>query len=60
MDEAFESAVVRPKDPGEEKFSAQLDTEYLNGRPIGEIVDKLNEENPDVDHTKSYLESSDL
>ena len=60
VDEALENVVVRPKDPGEEKFSAQLDTEYLNGRPIGEIVDKLNEENPDADHTKSYLEASDL
>ncbi len=60
VDEALEKVVVRPKDPGEEKFSAKLDTKYMNGRPIGEIVDELNAENEDTDQSKSYLELSDL
>ena len=60
VDEALENVVVRPKDPGEEKFSAKLDTKYLNGRPIGEIIDDLNAENENTDKSKSYLEVSDL
>lgn len=60
VDEALKDVVVRPRDPGEEKFSVKLDTERLNGRPIGEIVDELNADNPDADTAKSYLEVSDL
>lgn len=60
VDEALKDVVVRPRDPGEEKFSVKLDTEQLNGRPIGEIVDELNADNPDADTTKSYLDVSDL
>lgn len=60
VDEALKDVVVRPRDPGEDKFSVKLDTEQLNARPIGEIVDKLNADNPDADTAKSYLEVSDL
>ncbi|MGI5824257.1 MAG: DUF5665 domain-containing protein [Bacillota bacterium] len=60
VDEALSKVVVRPRDPGEEKFSVKADTEYLNSRPIGEIVDELNAENADTDKSKSYLEVSDL
>lgn len=60
VDEALKDVVVRPRDPGEEQFNVKLDTEYMNGRPIGEIVDELNADNPDADTAKSYLEVSDL
>lgn len=60
VDEALQNVTVHPRDPGEEKFSVKLDTEYMNGRPIGEIVDELNRDNEDMDKNKSYLEASDL
>lgn len=60
VDEAFSKVVVRPRDPGEEKFSVKVDSEYLNQRPIGEIVDELNKDNENMDKNKSYLEVSDL
>lgn len=60
VDEAFSKVVVRPRDPGEEKFSVKVDSEYLNQRPIGDIVDELNKDNENMDKNKSYLEVSDL
>ena len=60
VDEAFAKVVVRPRDPGEEKFSVKVDSKRLNERPIGEIIDELNAENEQTDKNKSYLEASDL
>ena len=60
VDEALENVVIRPKDPGEEKFAAKLNAKYMNGRPIDEIIDELNAENENTDKEKSYLEVSDL
>jgi hypothetical protein len=60
VDRALEDVVVRPKYEGEDQFRVKLDTKYLNDRPVGEIIDELNKENPESDPTKSYTELSDL